>query len=118
MRISVMLTMICAITLIAGCEGPVGPRGPAGPPGEGADIQVYRGVLAENALVEESYWEIIVGQDLDDWLVLVLVREGADYAWYEPVWDILEFGNGETSVAIYQNEVAAAGFDYRIALIE
>ena len=118
MRISCLLIKMSLGILLAGfiaCEGPTGPRGPAG---ADAAATVYTGVLVTSDLVENSYWEIGVGTDIRNWLVTVLVRQGPDFAWFEPEWDILEFADGVTTVAIYESDVVVAGYQYRIVLAE
>jgi len=111
----VLVILVSIITMIAACEGPTGPQGPAG---KDADVKVYQGTLVANALVDSLYWEIEAGRNLDDWLVMVMVRESSEYAWFEPMWDILELDSGLSTVAIYQDEVVTAGYEYRIAVIE
>jgi hypothetical protein len=103
------------IVLLAACEGPTGPQGPAG---KDADAKVYQGTLAANSLVDSLYWEIGVGLNLDKWLVMVMVRESGDYAWFEPMWDILRLDSGLYTVAIYRDDEVTAGYEYRIAVIE
>ena len=96
----------------AACEGPTGPAG------EDAKLSVATGILIAGNLIENSYWEIGVGTNLQNWLVTVLVRKGADFVWFEPEWDILESTDSLTTVAIYQTGEVVAGYEYRITIAE
>jgi hypothetical protein len=121
MKIPCLLMKMSLGILLAGfiaCEGPTGPAGPRGPAGVDAAVTVYTGILVTGDLVENSYWEIGVGTDIRNWLVTVLVRQGPDFAWFEPEWDILEFADGFTTVAIYESDEVVAGYQYRIVLAE
>ena len=116
---SLLSSCLCVLLFgFAACEGPTGPRGPAGPAGEDATLSLATGFLISGNLIENSYWEIGVGTNLQNWIVTVLVRESAEFAWFEPEWDILESTGNFTTVAIYQTGEVVAGYEYRITVAE
>lgn len=111
--------MILITILLFGCDslkgptGPQGEQGEQGEDGENAEITVISGTLHEGDIVDSSYWLIPTEQIPENWLVIVYVRAGLPYPWFEPDWDLLTDDEGITTVAIYKGETVS-GYEYRI----